>query len=269
MYKRFSKELLIKSFIILIAIGLFSCGSTKNLKYFQDIPDTTKMSYIKLQDYKTPLIHPGDILGVNVYTVDINATQSVNAISSAPAAVTGAGGTNIDYQPSGYIVDKEGNIEIQELGKIKVENLTIEQIQAVIKVKASQYFNDPIVIVKNNDFKITFIGEFLKTGTFIIQREKFTLIDAIGLSGLSDFARRDDIVLLRQNKDSAISTIRINLLNTNILKSPYYYLQNNDILLANPNRSKGIATDQTFSRTLTLYSLSASLLTTLLVLFKL
>lgn len=268
MYKRFPKNLLIKFLIFFVVVGLYSCGSTKQLKYFQDLPDSTKISAIKLSNYTTSVIHPGDILGVDIYTIDVNATMSVNIINSA-ATNPVTGGVNFDYQPAGYTVDPDGNIEVLELGKINVANLTIDQAQNIIRVKAAQYFNEPIVVVKNNAFRITFIGEFQKTGSFIIQRQKFTIIDALGLAGgLTDFGKRDDVLLLRQNNDNTISTIRINLLSSAILKTPYYYLQNNDVLLANPNKSKGISTDQTFNRYLALYSLIGSLLTTIIVLIK-
>ncbi len=267
MFKLYSKNILINFLFISIAIGLFSCGSTKQLKYFQDLPDSTKFASIKLSTYTVPTVHAGDILGVEIYTIDVSATASVNVISNAP--ILTLGGANIDYEENGFVVDKNGEIDVPELGKMKVENLTIEQIQAVVKAKAITYFNDPIVIIKNKSFKLTFLGEFQKTGTFIIQRPKITIIDALGMSGgLTDYGKRDDILLLRQNQDNTLSSIRINLLSSNILKSPYYYLQSNDVLLANPSKSKGISTDQTFNRYLTLYSLIGSLLTTLIVLLK-
>ena len=267
MFKLYSKKILINLFFISIAIGLFSCGSTKQLKYFQDLPDSTKLSYIKLPAYEAPTVHVGDIIGVEIYTIDLSATASVNVVTNAPIATLG--GANIDYEENGFVVDKGGEIDIPELGKIKVEGFTIEQIQVLVKAKALTYFNDPIVIVKNKSFKLTFLGEFQKTGTFIIQRPKITIIDALGLAGgLTDFGKRDDILLLRHNQDNTLSSIRVNLLSSNILKSPYYYLQPNDVLLANPTKSKGIVTDQTFSRYLTLYSLIGSLITTLVVLIK-
>jgi len=267
MYKRFLRGLLIKLFVFSIAIGLYSCGSTKQLKYFQDIPDTTKLSYIKLQNFTVPVIHRDQVLSVSIYTIDLGATLSINTVNSASVATQGA---VLGFDQNGYLVDGEGNIELPELGKIKVENLNIEQVQAVIKERALKYFNDPIVIVKNKSFKITFAGEFLKPGAYIIPSEKFTLLDAIGLSGgLTDFGQRDDVLLLRQNDNTnTLSAIRLDFKKSAILESPYYYLQNNDVLLANPNKSKGISSDQTFSRYLTLYSFLASFITTILILFR-
>jgi len=267
MLKLCSKNILICSVFALIAIGLCSCGSTKELKYFQDIPDTTKLSYIKLKAFTAPVIHPDEVISVNIYTIDLNATLSVNAVNAAAVATQNA---VTGFDQTGYLVDRDGNIDMPELGKIKVANLNIEQAQVVIRQKALKYFNDPIVIVRNKSVKITFLGEFTKQGTFIIPSEKFTIMDALGFSGgLTDFGQRSDVMLVRQNNDTnTLSTIRINLKNTDILKSPYYYLQNNDVLIANPNKSKGISTDQTFNRNITLISLVVSLFTTLFVLIK-
>jgi polysaccharide export outer membrane protein len=267
MFKLYSKNTLINFLFISIAIGLFSCGSTKQLKYFQDIPDSTKLASIKLANFTSPVIHPDQVLSINVYTIELSSTQTINVVNTSVASSQTA---VLGFESSGYLVDREGYVELPELGKIKVENLTIEQAQVVIKERATKYFNDPIVIVKNKSFKITFVGEFQKTGTFIIPSEKFTLVDAIGLSGgLTDYGQRDDVLLLRQNDNgNTLSSIRINLKSSAVLRSPYYYLQNNDVLLANPSKSKGITTDQTFNRYLTLYSLLGSVLTTILVLIK-
>lgn len=267
MFKLYKKNILVNLLFLVTTIGLFSCGSTKHLRYFQDIPDSTKLASIRLQNFTSPVIHPGDVLSINVYTIDITSTQTINIVNTTVASSQNA---VLGFEESGYLVDKDGNVELPELGKIKVDNLGIEQAQAVIKERAAKYFNDPIVIVKNKSFKITFVGEFQKTGTYIVPSEKFTLLDAMGLSGgLTDFGQRDDVLLLRQNGNAnTLSTIRINLKSSAILKSPYYYLQNNDVLLANPNKSKGIVTDQTFNRSIALYSLIASLLTTILVLIK-
>lgn len=267
MFKLYTKKILINFLFLSIAVGLFSCGSTKHLKYFQDISDSTKLASIKLQNFTSPVIRPGQVLSINVYTIDVSSTQTINLVNTTVASSQTA---VLGFEESGYLVDTEGNVELPELGKIKVENLNIEQAQAVIKERATKYFNDPIVIVKNKSFKITFVGEFQKPGTYIVPSEKFTLVDAMGLSGgLTDFGQRDDVLLLRQNDNSnTLSTIRLNFKSSAVLKSPYYYLQNNDVLLANPTKSKGITTDQTFNRSLTLYSLLASFLTTILVLIK-
>jgi len=267
MCKRFLRGLLIKLSVVMLAVGLFSCGSTRQLKYFQDLPDTTKLAVLKVVNFTVPVIHPDQVLSVNIYTIDLSATASVNAVNQAVVSTQGAVS---GFDASGYLVDRDGYIEMPELGKIRVEGLNIEQAQTVIKTRAAVYFNDPIVIVKNKSFKISFIGEFQKTGTFIVPSEKFTILDAMSFSGgLTDFGQRNDVLLLRQNSDgTALSSIRLDLKSSSVLISPYYYLQNNDVLVANPTRSKGISTDQTFNRYLALYSLIGSLLTTFLILIK-
>ncbi|OCX54575.1 hypothetical protein BEL04_10080 [Mucilaginibacter sp. PPCGB 2223] len=267
MLKLYSKNILVGHLFALVVIGLCSCGSTKQLKYFQDIPDSTKLASIKLANFTIPVIRPDQVLSINVYTIDLGSTQTINTVNTTVVASQTA---VLGFESSGYLVDKDGYVELPELGKIKVEGLTIEQAQVAVKERATKYFNDPIVIIKNKSFKVTFVGEFAKPGAYIIPSEKFTLVDAIGLSGgLTDFGQRDDVLLLRQNDSTkTLSTIRLNLKTSAVLKSPYYYLQNNDVLIANPSKSKGITTDQTFNRYLTLYTLAGSLLTTILVLIK-
>jgi polysaccharide export outer membrane protein len=90
MKRRISKNILIKLFVVLVAIGLYSCGSTKQLKYFQDIPDTTKLASIKLANFTAPLIRPDQVLSVNIYTIDVNATQSINIVNTVAVSTQGA-----------------------------------------------------------------------------------------------------------------------------------------------------------------------------------
>ena len=260
-FKKFSAIII----ATIICVELFSCGSVKQIKYFQDLPDTTKLSNVKLSKFIPPVIKPGDILSITILTIDEASLSVVDKANQGGAAQTGVTKTDI----SGYLVDREGYVEMPILGKIKLENLTIEQAKDFIKSKAITYFNNPIVYLKNKDTHITILGEMSHTGSFDITTEKVSIIDVLSLGGgVLTTGKINDVLLLRQNGNNTISTIRIDLKSSNLFNSPYFYLQNNDVIYVEPNRNKGIISDQVFSRIFELYGLSTGVLATILLYLK-
>src|SRR4051812_38316872 len=111
MIKIFKKNLLASACILYLCFGLFSCGSVKEIKYFQDIPDSSLK--IKLPNYQTPVIEPGNILSVNIYTTDPSASANVNILSGGTSSSSSS-------EQLGFTIDNEGDIEMPVLGKIKV-----------------------------------------------------------------------------------------------------------------------------------------------------
>lgn len=252
-------------FILCACLFFFSCGSVKQIQYFQDLPDTTKIANLKIPGYTPPVINEGDILSISILTIDAANSSNVNLANAGAPTQSGVNQSDL----SGYPVDKEGYIEMLELGKIKVKGLTIEQAHDAILQKALLYFKDPIVTIKNKNIKITLLGDISRPGTYNITTEKVTIIDVLGLAGdLTNYGRRDNVLLLRQNGDNTLSSIRLNLKSSDVLKSPYYYMQNNDVLYIEPTKSKGIASDQEFSRNLQVMSLVFSTLITLYSIFR-
>lgn len=262
MIKNFYKNLLAAVFILYLCFGLFSCGSVKDYKYFQDIPDSTRSLNIKLQTYQAPVIEIGNILSVSIFTTDPTAATNVNISGGTSSS------SSSSPEQAGYALDNDGNIEIPVVGKINVVGLTLQQASSLIKEKALIYFKDPVVIVKLKNFKITVLGEVAKPGTYYVASEKSTIIDALGLVGdLTNFGNRENILLLRHNTDNSMNTYRINLKNSAVLKSPYFYLQNNDMLYIEATKAKIIASDAVFSRNTQLIGLALSVFTVLLVVF--
>ncbi|MDB5138663.1 MAG: hypothetical protein JWR12_579 [Mucilaginibacter sp.] len=266
MIKNFYKNLLAAVFILYLCFGLFSCGSVKDYKYFQDIPDSTRSLNIKLQTYQAPVIEIGNILSVSIFTTDPTAAANVN-ISGGTSSSSSASSSSPEQ--AGYALDNDGNIEIPVIGKINVVGLTIQQASSLVKEKALVYFKDPVVIVKLKNFKITVLGEVAKPGTYYVPNDKSTIIDALGLvSDLTPYGNRENILLLRHNGDKSVSTLRLNLKSSSIIKSPYFYLQNNDMIYIEPTKARVIASDAVFSRNLQLISLAASVLAVLVVVLR-
>ena len=259
MIKKPFRLITIYSFFILICISFSSCLSVKELKLFQNLSDSTKLANIKLPKFVPPIIKGGDILAVTIVTSDplfINAANAV--VTSNPVGEVGAttGG-------NGYLVDKDGNILIPVVGKINVLGLTVDAARTLIQTRVAEYFTDPVVVVKSLNLKITILGEVQRPGTYNIGNEKVTIVDALAYSGdFTTYARRDNVLLLRQNLDNTLSSIRIDIKKSEILQSPYYYLQSNDIIYIEPNKGKAYANDVLFTRNISYVSLAIGFLST-------
>lgn len=244
--------------ILLLIIGgiviqfISSCSTPKNITYFRDIPDTIKTKQVSLAAYNTPVIQTDDILQVTIQTLDPSSTSSLNQQSSVSM-----GGTVV----SGYLVDKEGYVVLPLIGKMMVKGKTTDQVRDEVRKKAEEYYKDPVINVRFSNFKVTVLGEVVKPSTYVMPNEKVTLLDALGAAGdLTIYGKRENVMLIRE-KNGQKEFIRFNLNNSNLFASPYYYLQQGDVVYVEPNKSKVVATDAVRLRSLTIVTAAISLIT--------
>jgi polysaccharide export outer membrane protein len=253
--------------IVLLSALLFSCSSTTKVRYFQDIPDSGKLKDIAKVEYIEPKIQVDDILTIIIQTLDPTAAQIINA-GNVTASGTGAmvGAANFNQQTtSGYLVDKNGYVDLPVAGKVKLIGLTTPQAKEVIRKAAAEQFKVQAVIVRYANFKISVTGEVNKPGTYIMPNEKVSILDAIALAGdLTIYGKRENVLLLRENQDGTKTPYRINLKKSEVLYAPYFYLRQNDALYVEPTKAKAATTDATQARTFTIIG---SVLSVLIVLF--
>lgn len=226
-----------------ITLFITSCSAPKNITYFRDVPDTIKQKEIEQAAYSTPLIQADDILQITIQTLDPAATamlnQSAGAVplsgstAAAPAATT----------TSGYLVDKDGYVSLPLIGKIMVQGKTTDSVRDEIKTIAATYYKDPVVNVRFANFKITVLGEVNKPSTYVMPNEKVTLLDALGAAGdLTIYGKRENVLLIRDNNGKK-EFVRLNLNQSDIFSSPYFYLRQGDVVYVEPNKSKVSSTD--------------------------
>ena len=228
------KKLILPMVIIAMTLLLGSCGSTKDIVYFQGI-DTLNLAQSKwLYDAR---IMPKDMLMINVSTTDPEAAKPFNKNFSNTQNTYQMSGVNM----YGYLVDNAGNINFPMIGLIHVEGLTSRECEALILDKIQHYMSKteiPIVTVRMASYHVTLIGE---TGSRIVPvtTEKMNIIEALASAGdLTITGRRDNILLIREDPTGQKSTHRLDISDANILNSPYYYLQQNDIIYIEPNKTK-------------------------------
>lgn len=234
----FCKKLLFFISAIMISVSFTNCGSSKKIVYFQGV-DTLNLAPSKgLYDVR---IMPKDRLAIYVSTSNPEASRQFNMALNMTSA--GSGGSAISTMGTNlqeFLVDNNGNINFPVIGFVKVSGLTIRECEAKIHDMIKPYMSsteNPIVKVNMNSFRVSIIGE---TGARVIPvtGEKMSILEAFASAGdLTMNGRRDNILLLRTDSTGQKSAHRLNLSQASIINSPYYYLQQDDVIYIEPNKS--------------------------------
>ncbi|HCM77104.1 MAG TPA: polysaccharide export protein [Cytophagales bacterium] len=225
-----------KYFILLGGLIFFgSCVSNTKYVYLQqddvnvkNLPrDSVVRSYDLMQyEYK---VQPEDIISVRFESL---TPEDFDFLSKNQSSLGGGNNAiNGNAQLIGELVDRNGEIPFPFIGKIKVAGMTVFEIQDKLQTIVSQYLESPVVKVRLLNFRFTVLGEANKEGAVILNNNRVTLLEAIGWAGgLTDLADKSNIKLIRQQNGQ--STVQyINLLQENFMNSPYYYINQNDILI--------------------------------------
>ena len=245
---------------LLVLIMASSCASRKNLVYFQDEP---LEEGIKVSEPEQIIYKPDDILTINVSAFDLETVRPFNMY-------TVENNTNVlsvqtARQVQTYLVDYNGNIDFPVLGKIKVAGLNRTELTALLTERISEYATDPIVNVRLINFTVTILGEVSRPGTFTIQDERITILEALGLaSDLTIFGKRNNVLLIRE-VDGKKRFAKIDLTSINSVSSPLYYLQQNDVIYVEPNNAR--IRSSTFNQNNSVLISAIGTLTTILAVF--
>ena len=226
------------SILAAVAILLTSCSTPKNVAYIQN---SDSINYEKSEFLYDARIMPKDILTITVNTVNPEASEPFNLIVRntlrAGATVNSSGGVL-----QTYLVDNNGCIDFPVVGKLQVGGLTKSMCEKLIHDKIQRYMNaeeNPIVTVRMSNYKISVIGEVNRPGMFTVGNEKVNIFEALAQAGdLSIYGVRDRVKLIRENAKGRKEIHTINLNDADIVNSPYYYLQQNDVLYVEPNSVK-------------------------------
>ena len=240
-------------------ILLSSCAHTRNVVYFHDLADTTRLyTQDSIQNFHAR-IQPGDILDIYVSSLNAQASAVFNLgnVSPAPASAQGLGsgqGTAVIGDAGGirgYKVDDDGTIDYPVLGKLSVGGMTPSGLRDTLKVKLDEYLKVPTVNVRFLNYKITVLGEVSRPATYVVTSERATVIDLLGMAGdLTIYGRRDNIMVIREEKGKR-TFARLDLTSSKVFSSPYYFLKQNDVVYVEPNRTKVVSSDDKLVRAVT------------------
>lgn len=253
----------------LMAIFLFaSCQSYKNVPYLQDA-EIVKQT-VQLENLYDAKIMPKDLLTIVVSCTSPELAVPFNLTVASPASIA-AGNSQLTTQPvlQPYLVDNDGKVIFPVLGELKVGGLTKKEAEQMIVEKLKPYIKEtPIVIVRMVNYKISVIGEVARPGTFTISNEKVNLLEALAMAGdMTVWGLRDNVKLIREDAEGKQEIITLDMNKAETILSPYYWLQQNDIVYVTPNKAKarnsdiGNSTSLWFSATSILVSLASLLVT--------
>lgn len=230
------------STLILAAMLMASCGTTKKVTYLQDLHEgdtksiTTLAQKIKMQ--------PGDKISIVVNSKDAELTMLFN-LATPHRSLGQETASNSNNNVALYTVDSYGNIDFPVIGKINIEGLTREEVQTLIKDELikRELVLDPIVTVEYGNHRISVLGEINKPGQINITRDEVTLLDAIAMAGDLKIEGLRNVTVLRGDGDIQ-KVYEIDLTaSESLYSSPAYYLQQNDIVYVKPNSKRAGQSD--------------------------
>lgn len=232
---------------VLLAFLLVSCQSYKKVPYLQDtafVNDTEQS--VRQTGVK---VMPKDLLTIAVSCSTLELAAPFNLVNSGTASGTegkAVGQGNASPALQQYLVDNQGNINFPVLGEIHVGGLTKLEIENLIIIdKLKVYLKEaPLVTVRIVNYRISVLGEVAKPGSFVISNEKINLLEALAMAGdLTIYGMRDNVKLIRTGQDNKQEIITMDLNKAETVLSPYYQLQQNDIIYVTPNKTKAKNSD--------------------------
>ena len=249
------------SFFIFSVMLLCSCGSVKNVAYLQNSDSINLDNSRFLYDAR---IMPKDQLTISVNTTTPEASVPFNLLLqneySQGRSVASYGGMLMPY-----LVDNEGFINFPIIGRLQVGGLTKSECEKLITEKIRPYMaetENPIVTVRMSSYSVSVLGEVARPGSFQVSREKITILEALAQAGdLTIYGVRDKVKLVREDATGKKQIVTLNLNDANIVNSPYYYLQQNDVVYVEPNNIK--AQNSKVGQTTTLWFSATSILVSL------
>lgn len=268
-FKRFFRKLFLILCVCFCLLGS-SCTSYQEIPYLQNIEAIDEVpDSVSLFDAQ---IMPKDLLTITVNTSDPEAATPFNL--TVQSASSSASRQTLTQQPTlqQYLVDNQGNINFPVLGVLHLGGLTKSEAESLIREKLKPYLKEtPIVTVRMVNYKISVLGEVANPGTFTVNNEKVNVLEALAMAGdMTIWGLRNNVKLVREKENGAKEIVLLDLNQADIIHSPYYYLQQNDILYVSPNKTKAKNSDigQSTSLWVSATSILVSLAGLLVTIFK-
>ena len=254
------KRVIVPLIALTIILLLGSCNSAKEVAYFQNADKVSLEASRMLYDAK---IMPKDQLTISVNTTTPEASMPFNLLLQneyTQGRSMSAAGVLMPY-----LVDNDGYITFPVIGRLKVGGLTKSEAEKLIFEKIRPYMaesENPVVTVRMSSYSVSVLGEVARPGSFQVSREKITILEALAQAGdLTIYGVRDKVKLIREDITGKKQIVNLNLNDANLVNSPYYYLQQNDVVYVEPNKVK--AQNSKVGQTTTLWFSATSILISL------
>ncbi len=235
-----------------------ACINTKNVTYFNNLPDSLQIQLLKLKP-PPQLIQVNDILTVTIGGENEKSVAYINQFFGGSTAGTGGGGLQ-------SVVDISGTIELPKIGRLRVEGLTRDSAREIIRTAYAAYLKDPIVNVTFGNFRYTILGEVRSPGYYATPNEKLNVFEAIAQAGdMTPYAKKDNVKIIREvNGDRRVISLNVN--DKAILNSPDYYIQRYDVIYVEPQKQRYFSDN--FSRSTAILGAVSSLAALLIIVLR-
>lgn len=246
----------------LLGLLLASCSAQKRVWYLQDVQPATPEQIVQNGEIR---IKPLDRLIVVVNSKDPELAVPFNS-STAMSSLSGSTtSTNSIESLQTRTVDEQGCIVMPILGTIHCEGLTRNELARLIadKIIEGGYINDPSVNVQFSDMKFSVIGEVAHPGSFEIDRDRISILDALAMAGdMTVYGMRNEVIVARE-ADGKRTIEVLDLTSKDVFNSPAFYLQQNDVVYVKPNKYKAQSAEISQNRSfyLSLVSTAISVIT--------
>lgn len=239
----------------MILILFTSCASKKDVVYFQN---TGSFETIVDKNSFTPKFKVDDLVNIHVSTLDPEASVPFNLFR-------GASEGGLRPEQVDYLIDQDGEIDFPVIGKVKISGLSAEEVRVLLRKKLEDYLKDPIINIRLQNFTVTVLGQVNRPGTYPVNGERITILEALGLAGdLGVKGVRENVMVIRDFDGTKVYT-RIDLTKKEAMSSPVYYLTQNDVVYVEPNQS-AITSSSLDNRATIAISIASTLITATVIL---
>ncbi len=243
-----------------------SCISNKRLTYLQNLPESPNYAleeFIPFAEYENRyVLQPFDVIDIDFSSGNEDLTKAFEFQGSRQMRGGGMMGGGDMFYFTGYALDVDGNVLLPKLGKIYLSGLTEDQARDKVQAAISEYFKEDVFVkLRLGGIRFTAMGEFNSSGTLTILKYRATIFDAVAMAGESNIlAKKNKLFLVRQY-DGGSKIHQINLNDRALLASPFFFIQNNDILYLEPMNIRQFGNAENFTASLGLViSVASSLL---------
>ena len=223
---------IVPALFVVFAVVMASCVDTKKFTYFNDLQNVNSVDSVA--NLQPVLVQPGDILQVTVSTIDRDISLLFNPIT----AINGTAVNTTNPISQGYLVERNGDIELPLIGKMNVKGKTTSEVNTIVKTELDKTIKNAFVATRLLNFRVSVLGDVARPGSFNIPNERVSLLDALSMAGdLNITASRNDVMLIRETEGRK-RYVSINLNDGKTLSSPYFYLANNDVIYVKPGANR-------------------------------
>lgn len=216
---------------IIVLLFSFSCGPTRNITYLSNLGNVPEIKSPVTQEGKVT-IQPGDVLSISVTSLSIESNALFNSYNASG-----------EEQQVGYLVDENGFIDFPLIGPVQLQGSTKAEVKEKLITRLNEHVKKPIVNIRFMNFKVTVLGEVNNPSSFVIPSDNVNIFEALGMAGdMTVFGKRENVLLIREKNDIR-TIVRLNLNDREILNSPYFYLQQNDIIYVEPDKARAAQTN--------------------------